>query len=267
MKLFLKILIIFLFTVLPAQAITFDVLVLPVDLLQTKENYYGFEEVSEIIAKDVIKNFNSSNGKIKSPDLYEVRAKLNQNTNLKQTTQKALVTYKSNNKIDYPALKELSNSFSCKSVLLISGNAVTNKNSIKRNVWEVLEVSTAFKTSYPYRLEVSAVLLDNVNDLVMWSNTYSYKLGANDNVFAAKNYAQANGEYEKIKLYSENIAAKSISQNIILRFFPQTIRPIETESTEPSGGALRFDSTIPEKPKQYDLRPKADFYGDMIYGI
>ena len=99
----------------------------------------------------------------------------------------------------------------------------------------------------------------------MWSNSYSAKLGANDNVFAAKNYAQANAELEKIKLYSKTVVAPSASQNIMLRFFPKAIRPIDKKFEEDNGGALRFERTIPEKPKGKDN--SEPFYGDMIFGI
>ena len=86
-------------------------------------------------------------------------------------------------------------------------------------MWEILNISSVFDISYPYRLETSVVLLDTVNDLVMWSNSYSTKIGANDNIFTAKSYAQANEELEKIKLYSQTVVTPSATQNIILRFF------------------------------------------------
>ena len=265
MKFLVKLCLIFTLLTYFAQAITFDVLVLPSDLFNTNENYYGFEEVSEIIANDLINEFNLSNGKIKSPDLYEVRAKLNKNQDLKQTTSTLLNKYKNTNKLDYAAIKKVGNSFNCKSVLIISGAAVTNKNSMKRSIWEILNISSNFDISYPYRLETSVVLLDTVNDLVMWSNNYSTKIGANDNTFSAKTYAQANEELEKIKLDSRTIVAPSASQNIMLRFFPKAIRPIDSKVDDNNGGALRFERTIPEKPKTKDN--SEPFYGDMIFGI
>ena len=257
MKFLVKLCFIFMLIISPAMA--YDVLVLPVDLFQTKENYYSFDEVSEIVANDIIMNFKNSNGKIQSPDIYEVRAGLNKD--LKQTAQNALLNYKNN--IDYDAFRAIGNKFKCKYVIVVSSSVVTNKNSLKRSVWEVLEISTAFKTIYPYRLETSVVLLDTANNLVMWSNNYSAKLGANDNIFAAKNYAQANGEYEKIKLYSKTVVAPSASQNIILRFYPKSIKPVETK-VEDTGGALRYDSrTIPEMKK--DRSKDIPYTGDLLY--
>lgn len=267
MRVFAKIIIILSFLFSTANAATFDVLVLPADLLQVKDNRYGFLEPSEIFANDIIKNFNSSNGKVKSPYLNEVRTKLNQNPQLKQTAQTALKTFKDTNKIDYKAYKKLGEDFSCKSVLLITSSVTTNKNSLKRGIWEVLEISSGFNISYPYRLETSVVLLDTVNDIVMWSNSYSSKLGDNSNYFSARNVNEASEEYEKIKLYSKNVLALSATQNMMLRFFPKTIRPITRDIEDNSGGALRFERTLPEKPKEYDLKPREDFYGDMLYGI
>lgn len=263
MKFLLRVFVIFLFLILPAYSASYEVLVLPADIFQTKENYYGFDEVSEIVANDIIKNFNKSKGKIKSPDLYEVRAKLSQDNKDKQIVQNALNNYKNNNQINYDVFRVVGNAFNCNSVLIVSASAVTNKNSIKRSVWEVLEISTDFETTYPYRMETSVVLLDTTNNLVMWSNNYSSKLGANDNIFAAKNYAQANGEYEKIKLYSSSVVAPSAVQNIVLRFFPKSIKPVETK-VQDTGGALRYDSrSIPEirKEKQSDV----PYTGDLLY--
>jgi len=176
MKNLFRLFIVFLFLFSSVQAITFDVLTLPADMFNAKQNYYGFEEASEIFANDIIKNFNSSNGKVQSPSLHEVRLKLDKNPQLKQTAQTALDKYKNTNKIDYESFKKLGNNFSCKSVLLISSSVVTNKNSLKRGIWEVLKISTVFNTQYPYRLETSVVLLDVVNDIIMWSNSYSTKL-------------------------------------------------------------------------------------------
>lgn len=262
MKILVKIILFLFFITTPALAI--DVLVLPVDLTNTKENYYSFDEVSEIVSNDIIKEFKKSDGKITSPDLYTTKAKINADSDLKQTLENSLNKYKTSGTIDYKSFKAAADKLNCQYVLLVTGSAVTNKNSIKRGVWEILELSSAFDISYPFRLETSVVLLDTSNELVMWSNNYSTKLGKNNNTFTAKNYAQANAEYEKIKLYSETAVAPSASQNITLRFYPKSIRPIQQEIKEPSGGALRFDKNIPEKPK---LRPRDDFYGDTLFGI
>lgn len=266
MKLLIKIIIICIMLCSPVFAAKFDVLVLPVELLDTKENYYGFDEVSEIMSEDIINNFNSSEGKIASPYLHDVRAKLNQNAAVKKIAIEALNKYKTANSIDYSGFKKLGDEFSCKSVLLVYSSVVTNKNSLKRGVWEVLEVASVFDISYPYRMQTSVVLLDTVNDLVMWSNNYSTKLGANDNMFAAKNYAQANAELEKIRIYSKDIVASAASQNIMLRFFPKTIRPLEKNIEENTGGALRFERKIPDKPLDKKYKPDG-YYGEMIYGF
>ena len=190
--------------------------------------------------------------------MYDIKAKFNNNTLLKNS----LAKYK-NNTIDYEAFKTIGKDFGCNYILLVNSSVMTNKNSLRRNLWEVLEVATAFDISYPFRLENSVVLLDSANELVIWSNNYSSKLGTNSNEFSAKNIAQANAEYEKIKLYSKTVIAPSVSQNIMLRFFPKSIRPLQTEINS-QGGALKFERTIPEKP---NLKPREDFYGDTLFGI
>lgn len=265
MKIFAKLFIIVSLLISSAQAVTFDVLVLPADLTNSKENYYGFEEVSEIVASDIISDFNSSNGKIQSPDLFDVRQKINKDINLKNLISATLKKFHTSESIDYQALKKISKDFSCNSVLLVSSSVITNKNSLKRGIWEILEVSTAFDINYPYRLETSVVLLDTVNDIVMWSNHYSTKIGSNTNTFEAKNYAQATEILTKIRQYSEKIVAKSASQNIILRFYPKSVRTLDKQINNSDGGALKFDKTIPQQPSTQ--APDEEFFGDMIYGI
>lgn len=257
MKIFVKFILVI--CLLTSTAMAQNVLVLPADLFQTKENYYSFDEVSEIVANDIIKDFNKPNSQIKAYDLYDIRAKFANNTLVKN----ALAQYK-NNSIDYGAFKNIGKDFGCNYILLINSAVTTNKNSLRRNLWEVLEISTDFDIIYPFRLETSIVLLDSANELAIWSNNYSTKLGANSNEFSAKNFAQANAEYEKIKLYSQTVVAPSATQNITLRFYPKSIRPIPTEIKENTGGALKFERTIPEKP---NLKPREDFFGDPLFGI
>lgn len=257
MKIFVKFILVI--CLLTSTAMAQNVLVLPVDLFQTKENYYSFDEVSEIVANDIIKDFNKPNSQIKAYDLYDIRAKFVNNTQVKN----ALAQYK-NNSIDYGAFKNIGKDFGCNYILLINSAITTNKNSLRRNLWEVLEVSTDFDIVYPFRLETSIVLLDSANELAIWSNNYSTKIGTNSNEFSAKNFAQANAEYEKIKLYSQTIVAPSATQNITLRFYPKSIRPIPTEIKENTGGALKFERTIPEKP---NLKQREDFFGDPLFGI
>ena len=129
---------------------------------------------------------------------------------------------------------------------LTSSYVTTNKNSLRRNLWEILEISTAFDISYPYRLETSIVLIDTINEIVLWSNHYSTKIGNNDNYFEAKNYAQANEILSKLRFYLDNIVAESASQNIILRLYPKSLRTLNKNIDNSDGGALKFDKTIPQ---------------------
>lgn len=266
MKILVKFLLILTLLIHPAIAETYNILTLPTDLLSKKENYYNFDEMSEIIASDIIVNLNNTSGKIKSPTIYNVKTKLNQNQDLKQQTENALKKYKESKYIDYQTFKQISKKFESKYILIVSSYTTTNKNSITRGVWETLEIASNFEIIYPFRLETTVVLIDTENEIVMWSNSYSTKLGTNENLFQAANYTQAHDWLEKMKLYSNTIAAPSTSQNIVLRFYPKAIRPIEQNITPNSGGALKFDKNIPEKPKSNNSK-NDDFFGEMIYGI
>jgi len=272
MKIILKIFILILiFAANPlfsaANPNSISVLVLPVDLEEKKENYYAFPEASEIFTQDIIKNFNKT-GKINSLDLYEIRQKFTQNANIRNITLNALKKYKTGN-IDYASFAKISEEFSTNFVLIISSSAVTKESSIKRGIWEILDVSTVFNISYPFKLETSALLIDTRNDIIMWSNVYTKNITNKAEYFTAQNYAQANAQLENLKMYSKDIISQDISQNIILRFFPKTINPVDIRSNDDNstnGGALRFNKLIPQTKidkKESNIGP--DNYGDLIF--
>lgn len=216
----------------------FKVLVLPVDLFSVCDNYYCFPEVSEIIAEDVINNFNKR-GKIISPNLYDVRKKFAEDPALKASAVNTLNRYKNRNSVDFTSTKAVAKAFDAKSVLLIN-SLVTQQNS-KRNVWEVMEVSSAFEAYNSYTMETNVVLTDNVNDVVMWSGKYKKILGDNETRFWAVTSSQAASQLEKMKFYSRDIISKDIAQNITLRFYPKVTKPVVPKSVE--------------KTEQTDFRP------------
>ena len=224
-------------SILKVQAVQFDVLVLPTDILSVCDNYFCFPEVSEIIAEDVIQNLNTYKN-ITAIDLSQVREKLSQDSDLKSTTQNMLNQFQNTDKIDFQALKQLSNAFGVKSVALISSYATTDKSQNRRDLWEMLEVSNAFKISYPVTLTTNAVLTDTVNNIVMWSSKYHKEVSDTNGYFLAQNQAQAASHLEKIKLYSKSNIAQNISQNFHLRFFPKEVRTFtpntktQTESSQ-----------------------------------
>jgi hypothetical protein len=206
-----------------AHALQFDVLVLPTDLFSICDNYFCFPEPSEIVANYVIKDLNSYKG-ISTTDLSEVRAKLYSNPELKEQTEVMLKNFGQNDKIDFSVLKELSQNFNVKSVILISSNVMTDKSITKRDLWEVLEISSAFKISYPFNLTTTAVLTDTVNSVVMWSSKYNKIVSNSDGYFLASTQSQAACHLEKIKQYFKHNVSENISQNVYLRFFPKDVR-------------------------------------------
>lgn len=230
----------------------FKVLVLPVDLFSVCENYYCFPEVSEVFAEDVISNFNKS-GKIISPDLYEIRKKMAETTQLKSAAVSALNKYKTSNAIDFAALKMVSKSFGANSVLMISSLVD------KRSLWEVLEISSAFDIINSYTLETNVVLTDNVNDIVMWSGKYKRILADSESRFWAKSSAQANSQLEKIRFYSRDIVSKNISQNVILRFFPKVLKSVTPKTPKKTD---RTDFR-PNPLGPVNAKPLDDDYGDI----
>lgn len=214
-----------------SHAVQFDVLVLPTDLYSICDNYFCFPEASEIAANYVVQNLDQY-GTINIKRLSDIRANLEFKPELKHATLRMLEDYKYNNKIDFETMDLLSKEFGVKSIILISTYTTTDKTPVKRNLWEILEVASAFKTSYPYNLVTNVVLTDNVNNVVMWSAKFNKQLSNSEGYFYAQNQAQAASHLEKIKQYYKDNASKNISQNIYLRFFPQDVRTFKVKKRD-----------------------------------
>ena len=224
---FTKLLLIFailVFSAIKVEAQTqFELLVLPTDIFSVCDNYFCFPEVSNIIAEDVISDLKTKNN-INVKTLNEVRLTLNTNYQLKQKTIKVIETYGKTNKIDFPTLNEIAKDFNVKSVLIIDTYAINDKTTLKRNLWDTLEITSAFKITYPFELKSTAILTDCINSLVMWSGKYSKNVSDTFGYYNASNQTQALSQLEKIKLYSHDIISKNISQNVYMRFFPKDVR-------------------------------------------
>ncbi len=244
------------------HAQSFNVLVLPADLFSVCDNYYCFEEPSEIFANDIISEFNKS-GKIISPELSAVRSKFSSDLSLKKVAETALNKYKSANTVDFISLKKISATFKVNSVLLIS-SSVANNN---RSIWEVLEVSSAFEAVSPYNLETRAVLTDNVNDVVMWGGKYTRTLGDNDGRFWAASSAQAVSQLDKIKFYSKDIISKTIVQNVILRFYPKTVKPIIKSNVDKKGETEFRPNPLSSTPKIIEDKDYGEIQTETIYAF
>lgn len=276
-KIFLVVLAFFIAQGVRAE-ISFNVLVLPVDLFKVCANYYCYPDVSNIIAEDIIDNFNKT-GNINSPSLYYVRKAMEGNPQIKSYTNSVFARFKDNKKLDFAALKAIGKAFNANSILLISNDVPVDGAYAKRNYWEMLVLSTNFGISYPYEMETKAVLVDTVNDLAMWSCVYKKKISDNNNLFSAPNASDAYAKLEYLKMYSKDILAKSISQNIYLRFFPKIVDPTPlVQDTKPEGAYFRYESSAPSiRPKLLEeSRPKKtdDFgeiidnnYGEVLFGI
>lgn len=267
------------FIALSARAeVNYNVVVLPLDLFKVCANYYCYPEVSNIIADDVINYFNKT-GRINSPSLYYVRSDLEKNPVIKNYTNSIFTRYKDGKKLDYTALKEISKLFNAKSVLLISNDVPIEGAYAKRNYWEMLVLSTDFAISYPYEMETNAVLIDTVNDIVMWSCKYKKKIVDVNNNFRAPNASDAYAKLEYLKMYSKDILAKSIAQNIYLRFFPKVVNPLPlVKDSKPEGAYFRYESspsTIrPKLLEETRIKQTDDFgeviddnFGEMMFGI
>lgn len=219
------------FAPLKAHAVQFDLLVLPTNLFSVCDNYFCFPEVSEIVAEDVIYNLKQYPN-INTQTLADVRAKLYSNSVLKTKTENILNKFEETDRIDFQSLQEIAKEFNVKSILLISCYAVNDKTTLRRNLWDVLEISSAFKISYPFELKTNAVLTDMVNNIVMWSGKYTKSVSDTFGYYSAANQTQAMSQLEKIKQYSLGSISQTISQNVFMRFFPREVRTFTVKKTE-----------------------------------
>lgn len=261
-----------LFAVQTANAMSFNVVVLPADLLNVCDNYYCYPEVSEMIAGDLISYFNLT-GKVNSPTINEVRRRLAANPSARAPLQSALNKYRGTSQINFAAYKQVANLFDAKSVLLVSNTVPVENAYLKRNVWEMLELSTALDFSYPYFMETDVVLLDLVNGLVMWSGNYSKKISDSNDNFSAPKASQSYSIYGYIHMYSKDILAKTIGENVILRFFPKSVEPVvNPKDVKPTGEILRYESNMPilnkkQRIQREELDPDKEQFGEVIFGL
>lgn len=267
----LKILLTFLVFVITfgkAQAIQFDIVVLPTDLYNICDNYFCFPEASEIAANNIIQQINTYK-RISAHNLYEVRHKLNQNEELKTKTITMLNNFRNTDKIDFEVLSEISKEFDVKSIVLISTYTTNPETLQKRQLWNILELTSAFKIAHPFTLNTSIVLTDTVNNTIMLSNKYSKNISNNNGYFIAQNQAQAYSQLEKIKEYYKYNVAKNISQNIKLRFFPKDVRtfiPSNKTSDELKFVPNALDNLVkPTLRKEFDNINYGDSVDDFIF--
>ena len=211
-------------------AIQFNVLVLPTDIFNVCDNYFCFPEPSNIAANYVIQDLEAYNT-INTVSLADVRARLESKPALKQVTHDMLKNFEQTEKIDFQILTELSREFGVKSIIIISSYAITDRSATRRDLWEVLEISSAFKITYPFNLTTTAVLTDTVNSVVMWSNKYNKTVSDTNGYFLALNHAQAASHLEKIKQYYRNNVSKNVSQNVHLRFFPKDVKTFTVKNS------------------------------------
>ena len=279
MKKFIIILIIFFNILLTSNnnvlAYEYNITVLPTEIFKVCDNYYCFPEPSEILANSVIENLDNYKN-IHVINLNTIREILNKNQNLKYDTEQMLYNYEKSEKIDFETLKKLADTFNTKSILLISANVTSEKANAKRNLWEILEISNAFKINNPFYLNTNVALTDTVNSVVMWGNKYQKRLNNNEGEFLTKNMLEATSQLEKITQYYKNTITQSIVQNVHLRFFPKSIRTFEPKNKD----YIEKQKTLPPNASEYfreeqirrvnedeSIEPHFDNYEDFVFSL
>lgn len=217
MKRFLALLVIF-FIGLNSWAKAPDVLVLPLFMTSAQTaNVYGFETVSEIVATELMQNFNRSK-KIVSDDWQTVKTVYQNDFEIGQIAQ----TYKTKGLIDFDRLVNATKKVPADYVLLTIAY-VADKNQQILDAWDVMSLSSDFGVGLDYDLTTKIILVDKMDGVVVWQKTYTTPLSSGNKPFLAKNYSQAVEQYQKISSYLKNIVVKDVEHNLMLKFYPKQI--------------------------------------------
>ena len=215
-----------------------DVLVLPLFIAGVQNNnYYGFETVSEIVASELIQNFNRVN-KIVSDDLQAVKTSYQNDSGLIQIAQ----NYRKNGLIDFDRLTGITKNVSADYILLTAGY-VLDKNGMLLDVWDVMSLTSDFGVDLDYDLTTKIILVDKLDGVVVWQKTYITPLSSKNKPFMAKNYFQAVEQYQKVSSYLKNIVAKDVEHNLMLKFYPKQIdfaKNIDKSQVTQEGVGLKY---------------------------
>lgn len=237
MKRFLALLVMF-FVGLTSWAKAPDVLVLPLFMTSTQNNNsYGFETVSEIVASELIQNFNRVN-KIVSDDYKTVKTLYGEDFALGAIAQ----SFRQTNLIDFEKLESITTKSHPQYTLLTIGY-VLDKNNVMLDVWDVLKIASDFDIRLNYELITKVILVDSVDGVVVWQKTYVTPLSSGNKPFWAKNYSQACEQHKKIASYLKNIVAKDVEHNLMLKFYPKQIdfaKNINRSQTTQEGVGLKY---------------------------
>lgn len=233
-KIFLILCLMMLGIATPAQE---NLLVVPLFTTNSyNANVYGFETTSEIIANDIIQDFQ-----------YNNKSYFNIVNNQKYENEYAIrsiaESFKKNTLIDFTKFKNNSET----KTLLIASYIMDSKKQIL-DAWNVLKFSTDFSINYPYKLTTKAILIDNQDGIVLWQKTYEMPLTSNRQTFSAQTNNKALEQFEKIHSFSKNIIAKDIEESLNLRFSQKSINfasRVKKVKTSDEGIGLKYYKNLP----------------------
>ena len=237
-----------------------NILVLPLFMTNSQNyNFYGFETTSEIIANDIINNFNFGHH-IKSSSMDAVREAFANDNTLASIAQ----TYLNSNLIDFGKLTSLAQKLPSDKTLLIT-SYVEDKSGTKLDTWDVLKFATDFDIDYPYTLTTKVLLIDNTDSIVLWQRAYSTPLTSDMQNFTANSDTKAIEQFEKIHSFSKNIISKDVEEGLILRLNPKSIdfasQTKKDENTR-EGIGLKFYKNMPSTTKI--TQPKETFEQQLL---
>ncbi len=181
---------------LASFAVEPEVYVVPLN--PANSNSYGFEPVSQIVARDISKGL----GTLKLNDF---------------SSQEILQKYNKTGVIDFEKL----NIVTGKTLLVIA--YVEDNNFTKLDLWDTLKLSSDFGLDFPFTWTTKVILVDNNDGVALWQKTYTCPLTSKNSSFVAADYTKAVEQYEKIHSYSKNVIAKDVEENVKLRLHPKAI--------------------------------------------
>lgn len=205
------------------------ILVLPDNVQFDTTNYYVYPDASTMFASDTI-NALKMNKRIEIVSMKEVRDALRSSINLNDLVKKTLKEFKYNYNVDFIDLKTISKRFNTPKVLLITSTTDTQNYFMKRSVWSIINVPGTSQLDPSFKLNTYAVLVDVDKEVVLWEKNYEKVIRSDESRMLAVSFAPAGEQLNKIKFYSSNFIAPTITLGVEAQLAPPLVysRKVDT---------------------------------------
>lgn len=223
MKVFFKILIIFVFLVfiLPSKSFAKETLAVINDNFTSPDvTYYLYPATSDLIAQDIVNRVNLNNRIAAIPTVNSVE-KLKRNNVLPQGI-KLINEYKYTYNINYEALRKVSEKLDVNYILLVTSGMDIQSSFLKETIWNKLNVPGEDVVNPSYKIITRITLLDPKNEFIIFQKNYQKDIPSKEFDLINQNFSPVYTQMTRIKDYSEQLS-KSVTPLIEQQIVPELI--------------------------------------------